>query len=301
MGIRIENLSKSFGSRLAVDGLSLTVKPGEVMGLLGPNGAGKSTTMRILTGGLLPSAGDAFVNGVSVVHGDGSWRVGLGYLPEQNPLYFEMYTYEYLRHVAELYHVKHVKAAVERVATLTGLLREKNRRIGVLSKGYKQRVGLAAALIADPKTLILDEPTNGLDPNQIVEIRRVIREVGNEKAVLLSTHIMQEVEALCDSVAIVNQGRLMAVGKTSEVVSQRNSRTFLVGFQEQVPPETLCLWFPEASIEQLPEGEWALHLKGEDDIRASLYQHAVQAGYTLVSLYARESHLEDVFRNLTVG
>ncbi len=299
MGIRIENLHRKFGERTAVNGLTLNVKPGEIMGLLGPNGAGKSTTMRILTGGIAPTSGMAYVNGLPVAGSDTSWRKNLGYLPEQNPLYPEMYVYEYLQHVARLYGLPKPRQEAQRVAELTGLTRERTRRIGVLSKGYRQRVGLAAALIGDPRTLILDEPTNGLDPNQIVEIRRVIRDVGSDRAVLLSTHIMQEVEALCDTVAIISQGTLMAQGPTSQVVSQRNARTFIIGFATPIDPDRLRVDFPHLSIDPLPGNEFALHATDATDHRPALYAYAVDKDLPLLTLYERESHLEDVFRSLT--
>ncbi len=284
-----------------VNELTLSVRPGEIMGLLGPNGAGKSTTMRMLTGGIAPSSGMAYVNGLPVTGSDTSWRRALGYLPEQNPLYPEMYVSEYLRYVARLYGVARPRQEADRVAELTGLTKERGRRIGVLSKGYRQRVGLAAALIGNPTTLILDEPTNGLDPNQIVEIRRVIRDVGRERAVLLSTHIMQEVEALCDSVAIVSRGSLMAQGPTSEVVSRRNARTFVVGFGAAVELAQLRADFPQLEVEPLPKGEFALHGRDGEDYRAALYEYAVARRLPLLTLYERESHLEDVFRALTQG
>lgn len=298
--IRIQELCKYFGTRLVLDRLTLEVNNGQIMGLLGPNGAGKSTTMRIITGVLRPSSGEVYVNGLSVMGENATWRDKLGYLPEQNPLYAELYAYEYLHYVARLYRLKNARKRVEEVAELTGLCEVRNRRIKILSKGYKQRVGLAAALIADPETLILDEPTNGLDPNQIVEIRNVIKEVGKQKAVLLSTHIMQEVEALCDSVAIIRDGKLVAVGGTKELVANRDLQTYVVGFVNSPTSDELALWCPEAKLERLENGDWLVQTTLKDDLRPLFFHQASKKGYTLHTLYLRTSHLEEVFRSLTL-
>lgn len=298
--IRIQSLCKHFGNRQVLDNLSLEVANGQIMGLLGPNGAGKSTTMRILTGAIAPTSGEVYVNGLSVTGDDGAWRAKLGYLPEQNPLYAELYTHEYLYHVAHLYGLKDAKKRVLEVSELTGLTEMRNRRIKILSKGYKQRVGLAAALIADPETLILDEATNGLDPNQIVEIRNVIKEVGKQKAVLFSTHIMQEVEALCDSVAIIREGKLVAVGSTQELMASRDRRTYVVGFVSSPTPEELHQWCVGATISQEANGDWLIRTSSNEDLRPVLFHQASAHGYTLHTLYQRASHLEEVFRTLTL-
>lgn len=299
--IRIEALRKSFGDREVLRGITLEVRPGQILGLLGPNGAGKSTTMRILTGGLRPTTGQVFVNGLSVTGSDGSWRTKLGYLPEQNPLYGELYPYEYLRYVGNLYGLSNLRKRVEAIGTLTGLSAMRGRRIRVLSKGYKQRVGLAAALLCDPDTLILDEATNGLDPNQIVEIRNLIREVGRERAVLFSTHIMQEVEALCDSVAIIREGELVAVSKTAELLRSRSQRIYVFGFVVSPPLAVLQGWFPDAELSQEPSGDWELRTTSAEDLRPRIFEAASRGGYTLHTLYQRTSHLEEVFHNLTVS
>ena len=298
--IRIHALCKHFGNRQVLDHLSIEVNNGQIMGLLGPNGAGKSTTMRILTGSIAPTSGEVYVNGLSVTGDNGSWRNKLGYLPEQNPLYSELYTYEYLYHVAQLYRLKNAKKRVNEVGELTGLGEMRNRRIKILSKGYKQRVGLAAALLADPETLILDEATNGLDPNQIVEIRNVIREVGKQKAVLFSTHIMQEVEALCDSVAIIREGKLVAVSSTHELMANRDRRTYVVGFVASPTVEELRQWCIGASVEQEENGDWLIRTTSKEDLRPVLFHQASAQGYTLHTLYQRTSHLEEVFRTLTL-
>ena len=299
--IRIESLSKQWGQRLVLDAISLEVSNGQIMGLLGPNGAGKSTTMRILTGAIAPTSGSVYVNGLSVTGDDGSWRKRLGYLPEQNPLHVELYPYEYLHYVASLYSLTRARQRALEVGNLVGLQKVRQKRIKMLSKGYKQRVGLAAALIGDPETLILDEATNGLDPNQIVEIRQLIKEMGRERAVLFSTHIMQEVEALCDSVAIIREGRLVAVSSTHELMASRDTQTYVVGFVTAPTITELQEWFPNTTIEQNAHGDYLVRTTANDDLRPQLFQFASTRGYTLHTLYRRESHLEEVFRSLTAA
>lgn len=300
MGIAIEGLGCRYGTRWVLREVTLSVRPGQIVGLLGPNGAGKSTTMKILTGILTPSAGRALVNGTDVTDLRPAWRRGIGYLPEHNPLYHELYVLEYLAHVARIYRLESPKKAIERAVAITGLAPEQHQRIGVLSKGYRQRVGLAAALLHDPAVLILDEPTSGLDPNQIVEIRQTIREVGQTKAILLSSHIMQEVEAMCDRVAIVNRGRLVAEGRTADVMGSAAGNTVVVAFAGSVTREEIEGWFPEARVEELPDNEWAIHGVDPTKARLELFQKAVEIGVPLLTLYVRQSHMEDVFRSLTM-
>ncbi len=299
--IRIEGLYKRFGNHTVLNNISLEVANGQIVGLLGPNGAGKSTTMRILTGALHPTAGKVYVNGSDVTGDDPSWRKRLGYLPEQNPLYSELFTYEYLYHIAKLYKLSSPRKRVEEIGELTGLAEMRKRRIRILSKGYKQRVGLAAALLADPETLILDEATNGLDPNQIIEIRNLIKAVGRKKAVLFSTHIMQEVEALCDTVAIIRSGELVTVGSTHELLASRGARTFVVGFVASPPREVLVAWCPDTNITQDGDGNWLVRTSKQEDLRPYLFQRASSEGFVLHTLYQRDSHLEEVFRTLTQG
>ena len=217
MSIEVRNLLKEYGDQKAVNNISFKVNKGEIVGFLGPNGAGKSTTMKILTGYLEATSGDAIVCGINVASDPLSSKKKIGYLPELNALYYEMYVREYLSFVAEVHGVKNAGQRVEEMILLTGLTVESRKKIGQLSKGYKQRVGLAAALIHDPEVLILDEPTTGLDPNQIIEIRELIRNLGKNKTVLFSSHILQEVEALCDRIIIINKGRLVANDKISEL------------------------------------------------------------------------------------
>jgi len=210
VSIQVNNLSKKYGQQLALDSISFSIPSGEVVGFLGPNGAGKSTTMKILTGYIPASSGDASICGLDLAERSLEVRKLVGYLPEHNPLYLDMYISEYLLFAAGIAGVKNTKKALEMVIELTQLGPERNKKIGQLSKGYRQRVGLAQALIHDPKVLILDEPTSGLDPNQVVEIRNVIKNLGSEKTVLLSTHIMQEVEAMCNRVILINKGKIIA-------------------------------------------------------------------------------------------
>ena len=210
MSISVNNITKIYGTQKAVDGISFTVKKGEIVGFLGPNGAGKSTTMKMLTGYVQADAGEASIGGLVVTENNNETKKKIGYLPESNPLYNEMYVREYLRFIGNIHQVKSLETAVEKVIEMVGLKLESNKKIAQLSKGYKQRVGLAAALIHGPEVLILDEPTSGLDPNQIVEIRELIRRLGADKTVLFSSHILQEVEAICDRVIIINRGKIVA-------------------------------------------------------------------------------------------
>ncbi|RYY62062.1 MAG: ATP-binding cassette domain-containing protein, partial [Chitinophagaceae bacterium] len=210
MSIEVKQLRKHYGTQKAVDGISFSVQPGEIVGFLGPNGAGKSTTMKMITGYLEPDDGTAVVGGVDVRRAPLDVKKKIGYLPESNALYYDLYVREYLSFLADVHGIAHKKARVEEVIAMTGLTPEAHKRIGQLSKGYKQRVGLAAALLHDPEVLILDEPTSGLDPNQIIEIRNVIKEQGKNKLVLFSSHILQEVEAICDRVIIINKGVIVA-------------------------------------------------------------------------------------------
>src|SRR6201985_146935 len=244
MSIEIRELVKLYGEQRAVDTISFKVDKGEIVGFLGPNGAGKSTTMKIITGYLAQDAGEAKVCGISVKAAPLETKKKIGYLPEANPLYPDMYVREYLDFIADVHHVADKKARIEAVITLVGLTVESNKRLGQLSKGYKQRVGLAAALIHDPEVLILDEPTSGLDPNQIIEIREVIKTLGKDKTVLFSSHILQEVEALCDRVVIINKGKIVADNQLSEL-RRRSAQgsTVRVAFKE-IPGTALLEGIP---------------------------------------------------------
>ncbi|MCH8317714.1 MAG: ATP-binding cassette domain-containing protein [Bacteroidetes bacterium] len=225
MSIAVNNLTKVFGTQKAVDGISFSVKQGEILGFLGPNGAGKTTTMRVAACYLPPTSGTVTVCGYDVMESSIEVRKSVGYLAEHNPLYTDMYVHEYLQFIGSLYNLKStkLKSSVEKMIQLCGLSPEQNKKIGTLSKGFRQRVGLAQALIHDPEVLIMDEPTSGLDPNQIIEIREVIKNIGKEKTVVFSTHILQEVEAICDRVVIINEGKIVADSKVADLIKQKSS------------------------------------------------------------------------------
>src|SRR5437763_513403 len=239
MSLEVSHLLKIYGTQKAVNDVSFRIGKGEIVGFLGPNGAGKSTTMKIITGYLQPDGGKAIVCGIDTVTDPLAVKKKIGYLPEANPLYYDMYVKEYLQFVAGVHGLKDIKGAVNRVITLTGLTPESKKKIGQLSKGYKQRVGLAAALVHNPEVLILDEPTSGLDPNQIVEIRNVIKEQGRDKTVLFSSHILQEVQAICNRVIIINKGNIVADDKLSALQQNRQGNFVIVVFKEILPTEIL--------------------------------------------------------------
>ncbi len=298
--ITFEHVTKLYGKQKAVNDLSFDVPEGQVVGFLGPNGAGKSTSMKILTGYIPASTGLAKVNGMDVAQHPQEVKYCVGYLPEHNPLYLDMYVKEYLRYVAKTYKLKgkvnqHVADIVERV----GLGKEQHKKIGALSKGYRQRVGLAQAMIHDPKVLILDEPTSGLDPNQIVEIRDLITEVGREKTVLLSTHIMQEVEAICDRVMIIKNGRLVADDKTSELSKKGESKySVLFEVDGMLLIENLKQIEGVLNVTQLEKNQW--ELVADRDIRKSLFDLAVEERKAILTMQQRDRSLEQVFRDLTM-
>lgn len=312
--IEVRELRKSYGDHVALRGVSFTVEHGEVVGFLGPNGAGKSTAMKILTGYLAPSAGSAAIEGHDVLAEPVEARAVLGYLPESAPLYTDMRVGDYLEFVGQVRGLGRAEraTAIDRVAGLCGIQDRLCQSIGTLSKGYRQRAGLAQALLHDPSILILDEPTTGLDPNQIVEIRNLIREIGRKKTVLLSTHILSEVQATCDRVIIVNKGEIAADGPTREVtVRDQGGRLLRVTYTAgKVSPRRDRV---EAAIVALPGVERARPLEGEDpahlafevlaatDARPALFQLAVDQGLTLLELTEERSNLEEVFRRLTRG
>jgi ABC-2 type transport system ATP-binding protein len=300
--IEAQNISKFYGRQQALGNIQLTINKGEVVGLLGPNGAGKSTLMKILTSFLPPTSGSARINGVDVQDDSLEIRKLIGYLPENNPLYPDMYVKEYLRFVFNIYKKSgNPDEAVDRVIDLTGLQPEYKKKIGALSKGYRQRVGLAQALIHDPEILILDEPTSGLDPNQLIGIRKIITDLGKEKTVILSTHIMQEVEAVCDRVIIIDRGRIVADDATanlSKIVGNRQS--FKVEFKEQIAKEILVRLAFVAKVKPIKENIWLIESKDNKDIREDLFKFAVANNYNVLSLVQEEQKMEDVFRRLTV-
>jgi len=302
MSIQVDHLKKSYGSQPALNNITFTVNSGEIVGLIGPNGAGKSTLMKIICSLLLPSSGDVKINGISVKEQSGKIKRHLGYLPENNPLYADMYVREYLQYVAGLYKGS-VNAAgrVLEVIGLTGLGLEMHKKIGMLSKGYRQRVGLAQAIIHEPDILILDEPTTGLDPNQIAEIRNLISDLGKEKTVILSTHIMQEVEAICKRVIILNNGKVVADDLTSNMgkYTSFESHTIVVEFNNDFDESVFQIISGIMQIKKLKAGTWLIESSGSNDIRTELFQFAVNEGYIILSMHRKDKKLEDVFRDLT--
>ena len=299
MSIVVQNLVKTYGTQKAVNNISFTINRGEIVGFLGPNGAGKSTTMKIITGYLAQDGGAATVCDLDVTRQPLEAKRKVGYLPESNPLYYDMYVKEYLSFVAGVYNVRNTKEAVGKVVELVGLVPEKHKKIGQLSKGYKQRVGLAAALIHDPEVLILDEPTTGLDPNQIVEIRNVIKTQGIDKTVLFSSHIMQEVQAICDRVIIINKGELVADDKLSALQQNRDTNVVRVSFKESL--EAAWLLRLPAVIKATKDNNqfWILQTNNTADARKQLLELALKENLNIVSLTTDENNLEEVFRSLT--
>ncbi len=299
MSILVTELSKLYGQQKAVDGISFELRKGEIVGFLGPNGAGKSTTMKIITGYLPPSAGQAKVCGFDVVKEPMEVRKRVGYLPEANPLYPDMYIREFLEFMAGMHKLgKTSGARITEMIGLTGLTPEKHKKIGALSKGYKQRVGLAQALLHDPEILILDEPTSGLDPNQLAEIRNLIRNLGENKTVMLSTHIMQEVEAMCSRVIIINKGNIIADGPLSSL--QPGSQGYIqVTFGEAVSAEELEQ-LPGVSRAVAAEGHiWRLYTTDAETVRKNLLQFSLINNRNILSLQSNSQSLEDVFKELT--
>lgn len=301
MSIVISNLTKNYGQQKAVDNISFTVNDSEIVGFLGPNGAGKSTTMKCVTGYIAADSGTIIVNGTNVSSNSLEVKRQLGYLPESNPLYFEMYVREYLSFIGGV-HKLHgdIKSRIEQVIDLTGLRPEGKKKIGQLSKGYKQRVGLAAALIHDPEVLILDEPTSGLDPNQIIEIREVIKELGRNKTVLFSSHILQEVESICDRVVIINKGNIVADDTLSNLrTSSNTSHTIIVEFAEAVEITSLTKLEGVIQAESLSSSLFKLQTGDPELLKRNLFSFSMQGNLNILSLKSESKSLEDVFRNLT--
>jgi ABC-2 type transport system ATP-binding protein len=304
MSILVTGVSKFYGDQKALDNISFEVGTGEIVGFLGPNGAGKSTMMKIITGFIPASSGKVTVNGLAVEADSSEVKKQIGYLPENNPLYPEMYVREYLGFVASIYKSGiSGKKQIDNIIELTGLAPEQNKKIGSLSKGYRQRVGLAQALIHNPAVLILDEATTGLDPNQIVEIRNLIKEAGKEKTVMLSTHIMQEVEAICDRVIIIDKGIIVADEEKSNIYSiiKRPKQVIQVEFDKDVTDSSLADIANVSSVKKIRDYVWVIEAEGDVDIRSSLFNFAVKNNLTVLSLQKQESSLEEVFRHLTNG
>lgn len=297
MSIQVENITKTYGEQKALNNVSFTIEKGEIVGFLGPNGAGKSTMMKILTTFLPASEGVAIVNGFEVTKDDISVKKSVGYLPEHNPLYLDMYVREYLLFNAGIYNIP--KTEVENVIEKTGLMPEANKKIGQLSKGYRQRVGLANALLHNPEVLILDEPTTGLDPNQLIEIRQLIKNVGKEKTVLLSTHIMQEVEAICDRVIIINKGEIVLDKKLADL---KNNKQQIIEVEFDYRVE-------EVALQKLPKIEkvensigfvYQLYFDTEQDMRGKVFDFAHDNGLKILQLHQKNTTLEKLFSELTI-
>jgi len=301
MSITISNLTKNYGSQKAIDNISFNAANSEIVGFLGPNGAGKSTTMKIVTGYLQADSGNVMVNGIDINTNSLETKKQIGYLPEGNPLYYEMYVREYLGFIAELHKIKTgIKKRIEEVIDLTGLRIESNKKTGQLSKGYKQRVGLAAALIHNPNVLILDEPTSGLDPNQIIEIRQVIKNLGKNKTVLFSSHILQEVESICDKVIIINKGNIVADDTLSNLrLSNKSSHILIVQFSEKIDSQILLNMDVVQKIEEEDPFIYKIQTLDSEALKKQILKLSLENNLNILSLRSETKSLEDVFRNLT--
>jgi ABC-2 type transport system ATP-binding protein len=302
MSISVRHVTKLYGAQKALDDVSFEIGGKEVTGFLGPNGAGKSTMMKVLTGYIPQSSGEASVCDFDVREASMDVRRNVGYLPEHNPLYTDMYVREYLAFVAGIFKLKNTDARVKEMVGVVGLEREAHKKIGALSKGYRQRVGLAQAMIHDPKVLILDEPTSGLDPNQLEEIRGLIKQLGREKTVMLSTHIMQEVEAICSRVIIIDKGRIVADASASQLRGTDLSReAVLVEFDAEVAGNELRNIPGVLSVKQEAERTWVLAFDPSNDVRPAVFEFAVKKGRKVLTLQKAERGLEEVFKELTKG
>lgn len=289
-----------YGAQKALDNISFEVPKGEILGFLGPNGAGKSTMMKIITTFIPPSEGEVKVCGYDIITDSMEVRRKVGYLPEHNPLYLDMYVREYLGFIAGLHHMKQKEKRIKEMVDLTGLGQEQHKKIGALSKGYRQRVGLAQALIHNPEVLILDEPTSGLDPNQLVDIRNLIKNIGKEKTVMFSTHIMQEVEAVCDRVIIINQGKIVADGLSGELGREKNSGySISVEFDKDISRGALSQIEGVKRVDKTGENSWELFTDSKEDIRPAVFRFAVNQQLTVLTISRNEKNLETVFRDVT--
>lgn len=301
MSIEVRNITKVFGEQKALDNVSFDIDNGEIVGFLGPNGAGKSTLMKIITGYIPATDGEVLINGMNILENPIEIRKKLGYLPEQNPLYFDMYIVEYLEFVAGIYGIKNKKARINEIVSLTGLEPEINKKIGTLSKGYKQRVGLAQAIIHDPEVLILDEPTSGLDPNQIIEIRNLIKNLGKEKTVILSTHIMQEVEAICDRILLIKKGVLLANDKAEDFahLNSDSISTLLVELDGELSENDFAQIKGIRNVRKQSPTRFAIEFSKSNDIRKAVFNLAVQKGLAVLNMQEKEKSIEEVFAELT--
>lgn len=301
MSITVSGITRYYGTQKALDNVSFEIPSGQIVGFLGPNGAGKSTMMKIITGFLPPTEGNVNVCGLHINGNNLEARRKIGYLPENNPLYLDMYVTEYLLFVAEIYKLDNKRKRVEEIIETTGLIPERHKKIGALSKGYRQRVGLAQALLPDPEVLILDEPTSGLDPNQIVEVRNLIVKLGEQKTVLLSTHIMQEVQAICERVIIINKGVLVAdeSAENLEKGIQRSTANIFIEFDRPAAPEKINAITGVVGV--APKGNgWLVTAKAGKDVRPDLFRFAVENDLIILTLTIERESLEEVFQSLTV-
>ncbi|MBK0403808.1 gliding motility-associated ABC transporter ATP-binding subunit GldA [Adhaeribacter sp. BT258] len=302
MSVEVKNLTKIYGTQRAVDDISFSVKSGEIVGFLGPNGAGKSTTMKIATCYVPPTSGLVKVSGFDVEENPVEVRRHVGYLPEHNPLYLDMYVKEYLEFIGSLHNLSGsaLQKRVKEMVDLVGLQREQGKKIGALSKGYRQRVGLAQALVHNPDVLILDEPTTGLDPNQIQEIRNVIKNIGREKTVIFSTHIMQEVAAICDRVVIINRGKLVADSSVADLESNTKGQRVTIAEFENPADERLLQALPQVKeVKRLEGNSYRIVSAKTDDPRSAVSKLAAEQNWILLGLRQEENSLEKVFQQLT--
>lgn len=301
MSLQVSNLTKIYGQQKAVNNISFTVQPGEIVGFLGPNGAGKSTTMKISTGYVPPTSGQVLVNGLDVTTQSLQVRQLMGYLPEHNPLYLDMYVHEYLQFVGKVFQLsgRELKSRVGEIVALCGLEREQNKKIEQLSKGYRQRVGLAQALIHNPQVLVLDEPTTGLDPNQILEIRKLIKEISTSKTVIFSTHIMQEVQAICNRVIVINQGELVADAPVADLLKSQPQVQLIVEFDSPIEEQKLAALRGVEQLITVSPGVYKLTVAQGVDLRPEVFRFATENSLSLVGLKQEQLSLEEIFRSLT--
>lgn len=297
MSIEVKNISKMYGAQKALDSISFSVNKGEIVGFLGPNGAGKSTLMKILTTYITADEGSASVNNYDVANANQEVQKIVGYLPEHNPLYLDLYVREYLAFNADVYKVS--KNRIQEVIELTGLTPESHKKIGQLSKGYRQRVGLATALLHNPEVLILDEPTTGLDPNQLVEIRDLIKNIGKDKTVFLSTHIMQEVEAICDRVIIINNGKIVTDKKLDKLMSDEQEQVIEVEFDKAVSEELLIILPNFKSAKKITDSIWEITFVSSEDMRSKLFDFANENELKTLQIHLKSKNLEAIFREKT--
>ena len=301
MSIEIQKLSKKYQEQLAINEISFKVNSGEIVGFLGPNGAGKSTTMKIISCFIKPTSGDVLVDGVSIHKDELSVKSKIGYLPEHNPLYEDMYVRESILFIAQMHKIKNIKVAVQGVIEKVGLVKEAHKKIGQLSKGYKQRVGIAQAIVHDPKVLILDEPTSGLDPNQLEDIRALIKELGKNKTVILSTHIMQEVESICDRIVVIKNGSIVAdrnLEQNSNTLNNIKEQIVSVEFENEISITQLKKGLPKIKIEK-KENKFLFYYDGNEDLRKLISSFAQKNEILILEIKKHSDKLEDLFKKLT--